>query len=94
MAAKCPDRGGRERGHCRACRRSERSRRRYRTKAYDMTPEEAAELIASQGGKCGICLVGVARHADHDHEAAAYRERGRGGSPRGWNEADSERPTW
>jgi hypothetical protein len=58
--------------YCKAC-RSERNKRAYRKKAYDMTPEEAAELIASQGGKCGICLVRVAKHVDHDHETGRVR---------------------
>ena len=59
-------------GYCREC-RSEQSKRYYRKKTYGLTPEEAAELIASQGGKCGICLVRVARHIDHDHETGQVR---------------------
>jgi hypothetical protein len=69
-----PDRAARDgvNSYCKAC-RSERNKRHYRKKTYDMTPEEAAELIASQGGKCGICLVRVAKHVDHDHETGRVR---------------------
>jgi hypothetical protein len=45
---------------------------------YGITPEQAAALMASQGGKCAICETSTpngrgAWHLDHDHKTGAVR---------------------
>jgi hypothetical protein len=53
----------------------EYSRRKHLKKAYDITPEDYAILLSSQGNKCAIC----GKHSnkflcvDHDHETKEIR---------------------
>lgn len=58
----------------------ERARRRsHLKKRYGLTPEEADQLLESQGGKCAICGTphgdsrGFRLHIDHDHATGAVR---------------------
>ena len=41
---------------------------------YGITPEERAEMVERQGGKCAICGVGDTSHIDHDHNTGKLRE--------------------
>jgi hypothetical protein len=41
---------------------------------YGITAEDAAAMVAAQGGLCAICRAAPAAHVDHDHETGAVRQ--------------------
>lgn len=51
--------------------------RRWTLKKYSLTPEQYDEMLASQGGGCGICAAppkSTALHVDHDHSCCPAGE--------------------
>lgn len=57
---------------CKECARAA-GRREHLSKAYGLTTEDVAELIAQQNGICVICLRSPAVHVDHDHATGEVR---------------------
>ncbi len=53
------------------------NRRSHLKRKYGITPEEYDELLAEQGGGCGICgrlpRDDISLHVDHDHATGAIR---------------------
>ena len=48
--------------------------RRYLKRNYDMTPEDYANRLAFQDGRCAICREPMVRpNVDHDHETGIVR---------------------
>lgn len=55
-----------------------RRRDAFRQSAYGISPAEFQALLASQGGKCGVCQTPEPRgkstwHVDHDHTTGIVR---------------------
>jgi hypothetical protein len=54
-------------------------RKHYLAKKYGLTPQQADDLLAAQGGRCAICRSepsdkrGFRMHVDHDHTTGQVR---------------------
>ena len=58
--------------YCKHCRKA-KGRADHLKRTFGLTPNELAELIASQDGLCAICRSRLPRHVDHDHHTGALR---------------------
>ncbi|MGY5883212.1 endonuclease VII domain-containing protein [Modestobacter lacusdianchii] len=50
------------------------SRSYHLTRRYGITADQADQMLADQGGLCGLCRAAPAHHVDHDHATGAVRD--------------------
>lgn len=68
---------GQQKKFCSEICRKEEARRVRLDSIFSITPEEYAQILAEQGGGCGICgrapTVGKRHAVDHDHQSGFVR---------------------